>query len=107
VKWRPTTSWAAWWQAIAFPVLRDIAAVGTGLYLIVSQNQSASPNTTMVTAGLILFGGVGAYHGYQLLAGPSSTRPGGPSSSEPAPPGSSSPASSSSPLAGPDEGGHG
>jgi hypothetical protein len=101
MRWRPT---AAWWQAIAFPVARDIAAVGTGLYLIISQNQSADPNTTMVTAGLILFGGVGAIHGYQLVTGQPSIPRGEPPSSGPALPGSSSPASSSSSPAGPGEG---
>jgi hypothetical protein len=102
VKWRPTTSWAAWWQAIAFPVLRDVAATGTGLYILIGQAQSPDPSSVLVTAGLILVAPIAAIHGYQVLTGPSSTPHGGQQSSEHASLPSSSP--SSSPPGGSGEG---
>lgn len=102
MKWQQTARWPVWWQTIAFPILRDIGAVGTGLYLIISQNQRPDPSTTIITAGLILVTPIAAIHGYQLLAGPSSTQPGAPPSSPPASSASSSLSQSSEPA---DEGG--
>jgi hypothetical protein len=93
VKWRPKTSWAAWWQAIALPVLRDTVALGLGAYGFLSQVAAPDPSSVIVTGALILIGGVGAIHGYQLLNGPSSTPPTGQPSSEPAPPSPSLPSS--------------
>jgi hypothetical protein len=91
VKWRPTTSWAAWWQAIALPVLRDTVALGLGAYGFLSQIGAPDPSSVIVTGALILIGGVGAIHGFQLLSGPSSTPPTEPPSSGHAPPSPSSP----------------
>jgi hypothetical protein len=103
VKWRPKTSWAAWWQAIALPVLRDTVALGLGAYGFLSQVHAPDPSSVIVTGSLILIGGVGVIHAYTLLSGPSSTPPTGQPSSEHAPPSPSSPSSPSSPQGGPDE----
>lgn len=91
MKWRPTTSWAAWWQAIALPVLRDTVALGLGAYGFLSQVGARDPSSVIVGGSLILIGGVGVIHAYSLITSPSSIPPTGQPSSEHAPPSPSSP----------------
>lgn len=83
-----------------FPVLRDTAGLGTGLYLLISQAGAADPNAGVIVAGLTLVSPIAAIYGHAVLSGPSGTQPGerpssGPSSSpSPSPPsGSPSPSS--------------
>lgn len=79
-------------------MLRDVAALGTGLYLLISQAGAASPNAAVIVAGLTLVSPIAAIYGHAVLSGPSApsgTQHGGPPSSPPSSSPSGSPPSGS------------
>ena len=107
---RSSRSWLDWWEAVIFPVIRDIVWLGTGVYMLISQTGAKDPSSAVIVGGIILTMPAAAKHGpdvaktaMAVLSGPSAPEPGPSESSPSSSPPSSSP--SSSPAGEPHEGG--
>lgn len=100
MKWRQTEHWLALWQGILFPVLRDIACLGMGMYMLSSQVGAPHPDWGVIVGGLTLALPAAVAHGSSVasrareaLSGPSAPGPGPGESAPPELPQSSSPPS--------------